>query len=155
MIDDDSNGCLSQMIAVFHKHQDSIIAIENIDPTETDKYGIVSTEPVTSNVYKVMDIIEKPKPEVAPSSLAVVGRYILTPRIFDLLNNLGKGAGGEIQLTDGIHKLLEIEPVFAYEFSGRRFDCGSKLGYLKAKVNYALNHPEVKTGFAEYLSKIK
>jgi UTP--glucose-1-phosphate uridylyltransferase len=155
MIDDDSTGCLSQMMDVFRDYKESIVAIENINPADTDQYGVVSAEPVTSSTYKMFDIIEKPSPETAPSSLAVVGRYILTSTIFDLLVNLGEGAGGEIQLSDGIKKLLDIESVYAYEFSGRRYDCGSKLGYLKANLNYALKHPEVSAGLQEHLHSLK
>jgi UTP--glucose-1-phosphate uridylyltransferase len=155
MIDDDSIGCLNQMINVYNDYKNSIVAIENINPAETDKYGIVSTEQVTASLYRMTDIIEKPSPETAPSSLAVVGRYILSAKIFDLLTNLGKGAGGEIQLTDAIKKLISLEPVFAYEFSGRRYDCGSKLGYIKAKLNYALKHPEVGVGLQEHLKSVE
>jgi UTP--glucose-1-phosphate uridylyltransferase len=155
MIDDGSHGCLSQMVDVFREHQSSVVAIEKVDPDETDKYGIVSIESLTDRLHKMTDIVEKPSPEDAPSSLAVVGRYILTAKIFELLANLGKGAGDEIQLTDAIKKLLQNEPVLAYEFSGKRFDCGSKLGYLKAKLHYALQDSEIRKGFANYLKKIK
>ncbi|NNE37079.1 MAG: UTP--glucose-1-phosphate uridylyltransferase GalU [Gammaproteobacteria bacterium] len=151
MIDDDEHGCLNQMVSIFNEYKTSIVAVENVDPSETDKYGIVSAEPVTENVSRVVDIVEKPDPESAPSTLAVVGRYILTPEILDLLQNLGKGAGGEIQLTDGIKKLLNEQSVHTYQFHGRRFDCGSKLGYIMAKLNYALKHPEVKDGLLEHL----
>ncbi len=151
MIDDDEHGCLTQMVKIFDDYGSSIIAVENVNPSETDKYGIVSAEAVTANVSSMVDIIEKPDPESAPSTLAVVGRYILTPEIFDLLQNLGKGAGGEIQLTDGIKKLLNIQSVYTYQFHGRRYDCGSKLGYIMAKLNYALKHPEVKDGLLEHL----
>ncbi len=151
MIDDDEHGCLTQMVKIFDDYGSSIVAVENVNPSETDKYGIVSAEAVTANVSSMVDIIEKPDPESAPSTLAVVGRYILTPEIFDLLQNLGKGAGGEIQLTDGIKKLLNIQSVYTYQFHGRRYDCGSKLGYIMAKLNYALKHPEVKDGLLEHL----
>ena len=99
-------------------------------------------------------IVEKPKPAVAPSTLAVVGRYLLTPGIFDELRQVGRGAGGEIQLTDGISRLLKREAVYAHRFTGKRFDCGSKLGYLQATVEYALAHPQVKTAFRGYLLKL-
>ena len=155
MIDDGSNGCLSQMVDVFREHQSSVVAIEKVDPSDTDKYGIVSIESITDRLHKMTDIVEKPSPQDAPSTLAVVGRYILTARIFDYLINLGKGAGGEIQITDAIKLLLQVEPVLAYEFSGKRFDCGSKLGYLKAKLHYALQDSEIKKAFTEHLRKIK
>jgi UTP--glucose-1-phosphate uridylyltransferase len=151
MIDDDSTGCLSQMVAVYEQHPHSIIAIEEVNRAETDKYGIVNISPVAGPVHKIEAIVEKPKPDVAPSNLAVVGRYILSGAIFDHLIHLGKGAGGEIQLTDGIAALLKKEPVLAYEFSGTRYDCGSKLGYLKAMMNYGLKHPEIKQEFATFL----
>ncbi len=152
MIDDDASGCLSQMISVYKDHPSSIIAIEEVDPSETDKYGILSTTAMSGSLHRINTIVEKPKPEYAPSNLAVVGRYILSASIFYYLQNLGKGAGGEIQLTDGIAALLEQEPVLAYEFSGTRYDCGSKIGYLKATVNYALKHPEIKREFSAYLA---
>ncbi len=156
MIDDDSTGCLSQMVAVYQQHPHSIIAIEEVNRSETDKYGIVNISPVAGPVHRIEAIVEKPKPDVAPSNLAVVGRYILSGAIFEHLTHLGKGAGGEIQLTDGIAALLKEEPVLAYEFSGTRYDCGSKLGYLKAMMNYGLKHAEVKGEFAAYLgSEIK
>lgn len=156
MIDDDSTGCLSQMVAVYQQHPHSIIAIEEVNRSETDKYGIVNISPVAGPLHRIEAIVEKPKPDVAPSNLAVVGRYILSDSIFEHLAHLGKGAGGEIQLTDGIAALLKKEPVLAYEFSGTRYDCGSKLGYLKAMMNYGLKHAEVKGEFAAFLgSEIK
>lgn len=151
MIDDDGAGCLSQMVDIFSSYQASIVAIEQVALDETDKYGIVSVDGISPGLHQMTDIVEKPDPATAPSTLAVVGRYILTPAIFGYLENLGKGAGGEIQLTDAIRQLLEVEKVLAYEFSGRRYDCGSKLGYLKAKLNYALKHPETSQGLLEHL----
>ncbi len=151
MIDDDGHGCLAQMVNVFKEHQSSVVAIEKVDPSLTDKYGIVSIDSLTDRIHKMTDIIEKPSPQDAPSSLAVVGRYILTDQIFNLLTNLGKGAGGEIQLTDAIKKLLLEEQVLAYEFTGERFDCGSKLGYLKATLNYGLKDPMLTPELLEYL----
>lgn len=151
MIDDDSTGCLSQMVTVYQQHPHSIIAIEEVNRSETDKYGIVNISPVAGPVHRIEAIVEKPKPDIAPSNLAVVGRYILSGAIFEHLAHLGKGAGGEIQLTDGIAALLKKEPVLAYEFSGTRYDCGSKLGYLKAMMNYGLKHAEVKGEFAAFL----
>ncbi len=151
MIDDDASGCLQQMVQVYEQNQSSIIAIEEVNRSETDKYGIVSTSPIANGLHRINAIVEKPKPDVAPSNLAVVGRYILSGAIFDFLENLGKGAGGEIQLTDGIAMLLKKEPVLAYEFSGTRYDCGSKIGYLKATINYAMKHPELKHEFAAFL----
>ena len=153
MIDDNADGCLKQMVDVYDEHASSIIAIEEVNAAETDKYGIVSLSPLAKSLHRIDAIVEKPKPAVAPSNLAVVGRYILSGSIFGFLSNLGKGAGGEIQLTDGIAELLKVEPVLAYEFSGVRYDCGSKLGYLKATVNYALKHPELKQDFSGFLDR--
>ena len=119
--------------------------------TRPSDYGIVASSAANGRVSRVDSIVEKPKPATAPSTLAVVGRYILTPRIFEKLETTGRGAGGEIQLTDGIAALLAEEPVFAYQFEGRRYDCGSKLGYLQATVEYALNHSSLGAEFEKYL----
>ena len=154
LIDDDNTGCLSQMVALHKEHQCSVLGVEEVDPSETDKYGIVKTSRIDERLGKISEIVEKPKPEDAPSNLGVVGRYILTPRIFDILEKTGKGAGGEIQLTDAIAKLLDYEAVFAYEFQGKRYDCGSKLGYLVATVEFALKHPELKDEFKRYLDSL-
>ncbi|MBM3203767.1 UTP--glucose-1-phosphate uridylyltransferase GalU, partial [Candidatus Woesearchaeota archaeon] len=132
MIDDNHNGCLAQMIGVFEAWQCSVLGVEKIAPSETQSYGVVKTNPIGDKLGKLEAIVEKPKPEAAPSNLGVVGRYILTPAIFNKLENVTCGAGGEIQLTDAIAMLLHEEPVLAYEFSGKRYDCGSKLGYLVA-----------------------
>jgi len=155
MIDDGAGGCLQQMLEVYRDHSTSIIAVENVDPGETDKYGIVSTSRISPSLNRISAIVEKPKPEVAPSTLAVVGRYVLSNRIFDYLVTLGKGAGGEIQLTDAISALLEAESVLAYEFSGQRFDCGSKYGYLKASINYALKDPDLNSELYRHLATLK
>ena len=122
---------------------------------ETGSYGIVHGESVGRGLHRMDGIVEKPKPAQAPSTLAVVGRYILTPAIFDCLEKVQAGAGGEIQLTDGIATLLRQEPVYAYEFTGKRYDCGSKFGYLQATVEYALEHPELKDQFRAYLKSLK
>jgi UTP--glucose-1-phosphate uridylyltransferase len=121
---------------------------------DTDRYGIVEVETAQVPVSRIRSIIEKPKPAVAPSTLAVVGRYVLTPGIFDQLRQLGRGAGGEIQLTDGIARLLAREAVYAHRFEGKRFDCGSKLGYLQATVEHALDHPELSGAFRRYLIQL-
>ena len=152
LIDDNHSGCLSQMTALHEKHQCSLLGVERIDMNDTDKYGVVKTSTTEAGIGKIEKIVEKPKPDVAPSNLAVVGRYILSPRIFEILGSTGKGAGGEIQLTDAIAGLLAEEDVLAYEFKGKRYDCGSKLGYLTATVEYALKHPTLRKDFLEYLS---
>ncbi len=151
LIDDGERGCLAQMTELYQEYQCSMLGVEKIPPEDTDKYGVVKIEPKTDKVGKVSEIVEKPSPDVAPSNLAVVGRYILSPRIFDLLEKTGEGAGGEIQLTDAIASLLKYEHVMAFEFEGNRYDCGSKLGYLTATVEYALKHPDLKNDFLEYL----
>jgi UTP--glucose-1-phosphate uridylyltransferase len=151
LIDDGEQGCLKQMVDVFENHQRSVIAVENIPKEETDKYGIVSTDEINDQIGKINGIVEKPEPSKAPSTQAVVGRYILTPEIFNLLENTGAGTGGEIQLTDAIAELLKKEEVYSLAFAGKRYDCGSKLGYLQATVEYALKHPELKEEFSNYL----
>ena len=125
---------LKQMTDLHAKRGGSILAVQNVDPADTASYGIVSSKPVDERVSKLSAIVEKPKPDDAPSTLGVVGRYVLSPRIFHYLENLRPGAGREIQLTDAIGRLLREENVYAYEFEGHRYDCGSKLGYLKATV---------------------
>ena len=151
LIDDESDGCLAQMAAQYEKNQCSILGIEKVSPDETEKYGIIETEGFDDDVGKVNAIVEKPKPKDAPSNLGVVGRYILTPKIFELLEKTEKGAGGEIQLTDAIAALLKEETVMAYLFKGKRYDCGSKIGYLQATVEYALKHPVLQKEFMAYL----
>jgi UTP--glucose-1-phosphate uridylyltransferase len=146
---------LQQMVALYEQHQCSIIGVQNVAREETSSYGIIQGNAVSPGVYRLDGIVEKPRPEQAPSTLAVVGRYILTPRIFDLLREVKPGAGGEIQLTDAIAALLKVEPVLACEFKGRRYDCGSKLGYLEATVEYALRHPELNHRFRHYLKSLK
>lgn len=152
LIDGEGSSCLAQMTEIYQDRGCSILGCEEVEKEDTEKYGIVSVGKVSGRSARLEEIVEKPKPEEAPSNLAVVGRYILTPRIFDLLENTGKGAGGEIQLTDAISDLLDFEHVMAYEFNGRRYDCGSKLGYLQATVEYGLKHEELGPEFREYLS---
>lgn len=142
---------LSQMLKVYEEQEGSVLAVEKIDPAKSSSYGIVSGDEVSKGIYLLNGIVEKPKPADAPSDLAVVGRYVLSSKIFDHIRNVKPGAGGEIQLTDAIAALLKEEPVFAYKYDGVRYDCGSKLGYLKASVDFALRHKEVGEEFAEYL----
>ena len=149
---DAPKGALKQMVDVYNQSGNSVLGVETVDPSQTGSYGIVEVEKLKS-YQRITNIVEKPKPEEAPSNLAVVGRYILTPRIFDLLSNLPRGAGGEIQLTDGIARLLDHEFVLAHAFEGKRYDCGSKLGYLEATVAYGLKHPETGEQFKELLKQ--
>jgi len=140
-----------QMADVFERHQSSVIAVQEVPREQTTQYGIVRTEPVAANIERVLDIVEKPKPDAAPSTLGVVGRYILTPRIFHHLAQARPGAGSEIQLTDAISGLLSEDRVLAYRFEGIRYDCGSKLGYLQATVAYGRKHPEIGPEFEKFL----
>jgi UTP--glucose-1-phosphate uridylyltransferase len=146
---------LTQMTDIFEREGSSILAVHDVPRAETRQYGIVSATPYQPNLERVNAIVEKPQPDAAPSTLAVVGRYVLTGSIFAHLETLGKGAGGEIQLTDGIAALMQAEQVLAYRYAGQRYDCGSKLGYLKAMVAMGLKHPETHAGFAEYLKTMK
>lgn len=140
--------CLCQMAGEYGRHGGSVIAVEPVPPEDTSRYGIVA---VNGESQRVTRIVEKPAPQDAPSNLAVVGRYLLSPVIFDKLENTGRGAGGEIQLTDAIADMLEESPVYAYPFNGERYDCGNKLGYLKATVAYGLAHSEIGGPFREHL----
>jgi UTP--glucose-1-phosphate uridylyltransferase len=154
LIRGDGEGCLEQMVNVYEKHHCSVLAVEEVPWEETHKYGILETRKGDDGQLYVTSIVEKPKPGQATSNLAVVGRYILTSTIFEKLRHTGRGAGGEIQLTDAIADLLADEPVIAYPFRGRRYDCGSKLGYLEATVEYGLQHEELGEDFADYLRRL-
>jgi UTP--glucose-1-phosphate uridylyltransferase len=149
---DASTPCLRQMADVHAQRGGSVLGVETVPHDQTDKYGIVATDQRDGRVSRVTRIVEKPKPQDAPSTLAVVGRYVLSPTIFEKLEKIGRGAGGEIQLTDGIAALLAEENVYAYEFEGKRYDCGSKLGYLQATVELGLKHESLGPKFREYLS---
>ncbi len=154
LIDNDGGGnCMQQMVEVFDEYGHTVLGIEEVERAETNKYGIIDPRSREGDLYDVAHIVEKPEPEAAPSNLAVVGRYILTPGIFDRLATVGRGAGGEIQLTDAIAALMKDEPVQGLVFKGRRYDCGSKLGYLQATIELALKHPEVGDEFHDYLAR--
>ncbi|MDE2305234.1 MAG: UTP--glucose-1-phosphate uridylyltransferase GalU [Gammaproteobacteria bacterium] len=146
--------CLKQMVEVHRAHGGSVLGVQNVPPQDTDKYGIVSlAQGASGRVGRMSHIVEKPKPREAPSNLAVVGRYLLSGSIFADLAQIGTGAGGEIQLTDGIARLMRREAVYAFEFEGKRYDCGSKLGYLQATVEYGLRHSSLGADFAAYLKE--
>ena len=148
-------SCLKQMADVQATYGGSVLGVQTVPREDTDKYGIVSLErEVAPRVGKLSHIVEKPKPDKAASVLAVVGRYILSTSIFDDLAKIGKGAGGEIQLTDGIARLMQREAVYSFEFEGKRYDCGSKLGYLQATVEFGLKHPRLGMEFAAYLKSL-
>ncbi|KAB7623652.1 UTP--glucose-1-phosphate uridylyltransferase GalU [Alkalilimnicola sp. S0819] len=151
LIDDGEQGCLAQMVERYRRQGGSLLGVERVPKEHTDRYGIVSVSDFRDRLGRLQGIVEKPAPEKAPSNLGVVGRYILSASIFEHLANTRPGAGGEIQLTDAIEQLRRHEAVYAYEFAGRRYDCGDKLGYLQANVDYALKHPELGAAFAEYL----
>ena len=146
---------LAQMVDAYNEYGSSILGVEDVLPSETASYGIVDALPIAPDVLELNGIVEKPQPADAPSTLAVVGRYILTPKIFECLEKVKPGKGGEIQLTDGIAALMEYERVLAYRFQGQRYDCGSKLGYMKANVEYALRHPDIGGDFLDYLKTVK
>lgn len=154
LVEDADRGCMAQMVKLYAEKQSSILAVERVNPADTGSYGIVRTGESSGSYAPIELIVEKPKPENAPSNLAVIGRYILTPAIFDKLKNTRKGAGGEIQLTDAIADLLNDEQVLAYEFEGKRYDCGSKLGFLIATVEHGLLHKQLKDDFLVYLKTL-
>lgn len=144
---------MKQMVDVYNHYNCSVLGVEEIAPEQSRSYGVVEGREWDERVIKMSGIVEKPAPEDAPSNLGVVGRYILTPRIFDHIRELKPGAGGEYQLTDAIQSMLDQEQVLAYRYNGVRYDCGSKLGYLKATVEFALKHPEVRDEFSAYLAQ--
>ncbi|MDR2507552.1 MAG: UTP--glucose-1-phosphate uridylyltransferase GalU [Candidatus Accumulibacter sp.] len=146
---------MKQMTRLFETRRNSILGVQNVPRDETASYGIVGATPVAERVGRIEAIVEKPSPDKAPSTLAVVGRYILTPSIFRHLENAAPGAGGEIQLTDAIASLIAEEDALAYHYHGKRFDCGSKLGYLQASVEFGLRHPEIGPAFSDYLSGLE
>ena len=154
LIDGRRSSCLSQMKSVYMEYGASVLAVERVPKEDVSAYGVVEAHSLRAGLGEIRRIVEKPKLEEAPSNLAVVGRYILTPRIFKLLENTPRGKGGEIQLTDAISLLIQEQTVLACEFEGVRYDCGSKLGYLKANVEYALQHPEVAGPFRDYLADL-
>jgi UTP--glucose-1-phosphate uridylyltransferase len=155
LIRNEGDGCVKQMVKVFDEYQSSVIGTQTVAIEESDKYGMVAGERITDRIARVEQIVEKPAPSEAPSDQAIVGRYVLTPAIFDVLRTTQRGAGDEIQLTDGIAGLREHEQVLSYSFEGRRYDCGSKMGYLQATVEFALEHDELAEDFKKYLKQLK
>jgi len=151
---DSEQPVVGQMTSVFERQGCSVLGVEEVPREQTKQYGIVRPEPLIRRVGRISAIVEKPNPESAPSNLAVVGRYVLTPRIFYHLQRISAGAGGEIQLTDAIAALLVEETVLAYRFEGKRYDCGSKLGYLQATIAFARRHAEVGAAFEDYLKHL-
>ena len=151
---DGGPSVLTQMVQVFERVGTSLLAVQEVPAEHVRRYGIVAGKPAGERLIKVAQMVEKPAPDAAPSRMGVAGRYILTPAVFDHIRNQSRGAGGEIQLTDGIAQLMETEGVHAYQYQGKRYDCGSKEGFLEATVELALKHPEVGPGFKEYLKSL-
>ena len=147
-------SCICQMSDKFKQHEGSIISVQNADKNNIHKYGVIDGEKINNSDWLLSKIVEKPKASEAPSNMGVVGRYIFNPLIFEYIRKTSKGSGGEIQLTDAIDLMLKKEKVYAYEFEGKRYDCGSKLGFLEATVDYGLNHPELSNDFKKYLDSI-
>lgn len=152
---DSKTPCLKQLIDCYKEYKTTILGVQEVPINDVSKYGIVKGMPIEDGVYKVKDLIEKPKVEEAPSNIAILGRYIITPQIFDILDNTVPGKGGEIQLTDALRVLIQNEAMYAYNFEGRRYDVGDKLGFLEATVEFALKREELKKPFMEYLLTIK
>lgn len=146
--------CLGQMIEVFNEYKTSILGVQQVPYEVVNKYGIVKCKNIEGRVYKVQDMVEKPKTEDAPSNIAILGRYIITPRVFKYLETQGAGAGGEIQLTDALRRLAEDEAMYAYDFKGKRYDVGHVQGYLEASVEFALRREDLKDEFLQYLKRV-
>ncbi|MFI4937340.1 MAG: UTP--glucose-1-phosphate uridylyltransferase GalU [Candidatus Berkiellales bacterium] len=155
LIDSTKTCCLIQMLEVYHQNNVSVVAVQKIHPQDSEKYGVIAVDPDWQGMGQIDAIVEKPKPAEAPSSYGVVGRYILTPAIFNILDHLPPGRNGEIQLTDAIAGLLKKEKVMALQFQGTRYDCGSKLGYMQAMIALGLKHPDLGSGFRDYLLKMQ
>ena len=155
LIDGGEKSCLSQMVEVYERDQRGVIGVQEVDPAEVFRYGVIAGEETSDRCWNVTGMVEKPAVEDAPSNIAVVGRYILEPSIFTLIENTERGAGGEIQLTDAIAAELARDGISAYAFEGKRYDCGSKLGYLEATVEYGMKHPEVGNEFSALINKLK
>ena len=145
---------MQQMLKVYDRYQRSVVAVEAVERDSLSSYGIIKPRQIEERVYQMLDVVEKPEPEEAPSNLGIVGRYILTPEIFEMLEAVSPGKRGEIQLTDGLALLLKRQPVYAYEFEGKRYDAGTPLGFLKASVELALRRPDLGNAFREYLRKL-
>ena len=155
LIDDNGSGCLAQMIDVYEKEQCGGVGVQEVDKKDVKSYGVISGKKIEDNMWDVDTFVEKPDPEDAPSNVAVVGRYLLDASIFNILEQTNTGAGGEIQLTDALATQAKTEKLLAYKFEGKRYDCGSKLGYLEATVELAMKHRGVGKRFTEYLKKLE
>ena len=151
LIDSEPDGCLKQMIEIYEREQSGVIGVEKVPQEMISRYGVISGDEVSDGLWRVSGIVEKPKAEEAPSDIGVVGRYVLDASIFDCIEETSRGAGGEIQLTDALARQIEKRSLYAYEFSGTRYDCGNKMGYLRATVEYGMKHGEVGEEFTEFL----
>ncbi|WP_099190122.1 UTP--glucose-1-phosphate uridylyltransferase GalU [Tepidibacter mesophilus] len=149
---DAKNPCLKQLIDAYSEYRTTVLGVQKVPDGDVNKYGIVEGKHIEDRIYKVKDLIEKPESDKAPSNIAILGRYIITPRIFEILENLPAGKGGEIQLTDGLKELVKTEAMYAYNFEGKRYDVGDKLGFLQATVDYALKRENLREEFLSYLS---
>ncbi len=150
----DKKPCLKQLIDAYDKYNTTILGVQEVEKENTDKYGIVDGEKIEDDIYKVKALVEKPDPDKAPSKVAILGRYIITPEIFDILGDLPPGKNGEVQLTDALEKLNEKNSIYAYVFEGRRYDLGDKQGFLQATVDFALKRPELREDFLKYIENI-
>ena len=146
---------LSEMVNKFDRLRASIVAVMEVEKSQTDKYGILNAQMVEEDIVKINDMVEKPKPDEAPSNLAIIGRYILTPKIFDILGKKEKGANNEIQLTDAMKSLLKEQPIYGYKFNGQRFDCGDKVGFQMANLAFALERPEMRDRLIKFIKEIQ
>lgn len=146
---------LSEMVKKFDRLRASMAAVMEVDKDQTDKYGILDATLVEDDIVRINDMVEKPKPDEAPSNLAIIGRYILTPKIFEYLGEGKKGAGGEIQLTDAMKKLLKEQPVYGYKFEGKRFDCGDKVGFQMANLAFALERPDMRDKLIKFIKEVQ
>jgi len=146
---------LSEMIKKFDRLRASIAAVMEVEKDQTDKYGILDAQQVEDDIYRINDMVEKPAPDEAPSNLAIIGRYILTPKIFEYLGKKERGAGGEIQLTDAMKILLKGQPIYGYKFDGKRFDCGDKAGFQMANLAFALERPDMKDKLIKFIKEIQ
>ncbi|MGL6104687.1 UTP--glucose-1-phosphate uridylyltransferase GalU [Romboutsia sp.] len=151
---DNDVPCLKQLMDAYDEYRTTMLGVQEVDRKDTNKYGIISAKHIEDRVYKVKDLVEKPDVKSAPSNIAILGRYIITPEIFDILENLPAGKGGEVQLTDALRLLSKKEAMYAYKFEGRRYDVGDKLGFLEATIDFALKRPELKKQFVQYLKEV-
>ena len=151
---DSETPCIGQLLDVYQETGSPVIAVERISPEEIWRYGVINPEEERERLYRVKGLIEKPRPEEAPSDLGVIGRYVLIPQIFDILEHIPFGRGGELQLTDALHRQTQMNTVYAYEFEGKRYDAGNKLGYLEANVVFGLKHPKLGKTFKKFLKEI-